>query len=136
MKYPRFLRRGPSKSFLWSLCFCLVIALATVVISPPCDVSQCPRIEAQEKPSEGVKSQTTGQQAVAPHTEGNPDKPYRGEQTTEGESTWHILWWRFKASEVLLIFFAGALWIATRDLVAGAEETAERQLRAYPGITG
>jgi hypothetical protein len=53
-------------------------------------------------------------------------------------------WWRNPPDRfafLLVAFTAGlfaatvALWYATRDLVRGAEETAERQLRAYIVVT-
>jgi hypothetical protein len=54
-------------------------------------------------------------------------------------------WWRnpqdrfafFIAFFTALLFLATVgLWIATRDLVSSSEETAERQLRAYLGVSG
>ena len=38
---------------------------------------------------------------------------------------------RLKITDSLLVLFTFTLWIATRRLVIGAEDTAERQLRAY-----
>ena len=43
-------------------------------------------------------------------------------------------WWSEHIVEILLAIATLLLWIATRDLVRGAEKTAERQLRAYVGI--
>lgn len=43
-------------------------------------------------------------------------------------------WWSEHIVEIILAVATVLLWIATRDLVRGAEKTAERQLRAYIGI--
>lgn len=133
MRIGRLLKRGPSKAFLASLCFCLAIALATVVLSPPCG-PQCPKVDTEKRTGDRVEAQTGGQQAVAPERGSQPENTQGREQATERESTVPFLWWRIKASELLLIFFAFALRVATRNLVLGAENTSEVQLRAYMGI--
>ncbi len=49
--------------------------------------------------------------------------------TEHGPTHWQF--WLEKLPELLLVIFTGTLWLATRDLVKGAESNAERQLRAY-----
>lgn len=43
-------------------------------------------------------------------------------------------WWSDHIVEIILAVATVLLWVATRDLVRGAEKTAERQLRAYIAV--
>jgi hypothetical protein len=58
----------------------------------------------------------------APHT--NQEK----QKTTDWD------WWSDKSPEILIALFTLFLWLATRRLVKGADETAERQLRPYVAL--
>ncbi len=56
-------------------------------------------------------------------------------ESTANEQQGHPAdWWWDRSPEILLAIATFGLWIATRQLVRGSENTARRQLRAYVGI--
>jgi hypothetical protein len=125
------LSHGPSKAFLGALCFCLAIALGTVLLSPP---YQAPQIEAKDHPDSRLEGQINRDHAEAtPKPGGNIKADHRGDEPTE---FWTILGRRVKITDTLLVLFTFTLFWATRDLVIEGRRTAERQLRAYPGVVG
>ena len=56
------------------------------------------------------------------------------EINTEASEYWTIFGHHLKITDTLLVLFTFTLWWATRDLVKGAEATAERELRAYISV--
>lgn len=81
--------------------------------------------------------------SAADHLEGATHEAVRlGEPTEEGTEFWPVIrGYRLKITDTLvagftaLLFIATmALWLATQRLVRGADQTAERQLRAYLGL--
>jgi hypothetical protein len=91
-------------------------------------------------PNESTNSKQTESQVIStvvPTTQHNAN-----EGAENGTEFWpSILGFRLKITDTLVALFTAALsiatfflWRATRNLVKGADDTAQRQLRAYVGI--
>jgi hypothetical protein len=111
-----------------------------------------PGIDPRQHPENTIQPQQQGtleQRGTAPAATAVPQSStYPGERKggadgkhseEEGSEFWPALFgYRLKVTDTLIAAFTGllffatvALWSATRRLVSGAEQTAERQLRAY-----
>lgn len=107
-----------------------------------------------QTPTPGELAQKPKQQSTAPQrnptidqrgTENSPllikiiptpsIEPPANEKQSDAPKVWwnREEWWSEHIVEILLAVATVLLWIATRELVRGAEKTAERQLRAYIG---
>lgn len=59
-------------------------------------------------------------------------RPEEEQSHEQGNESWPAFFgYRVKVTDSLLVLFTFLLWLATRNLVKGAEKTSERQLRAY-----
>jgi hypothetical protein len=116
------------------------------------ELPKAPEIKAEQKPEGGLKSEPSAEsnkQSPTPSLAPVPEVLSGGQNgkctghcddaEKEGTEFWPPLWgYRLKITDTLvaaftaLLFFATlALWWSTRRLVRGAQETAQRQLRAY-----
>jgi hypothetical protein len=124
----RFLRR-PSNAFVLSLCIALAIALVSVSLSTNSPFNQRPNINAEQNAGKTMQPQQNSQDSRAPiegaGTSNRDDRP------DEASEYWTILGHHLKITDVLLVLFTFALWWSTQALVIGADDTAQRQLRAY-----
>ncbi len=126
-----FLRR-PSNAFLIALCAALTVALVAVSLSPQSPFNHGPNINAEQNSDESIKSkqQTHNTKPSINHS----SQSYRDDRRDETSEYWTVFGRRLKITDTLLVIFAFTLWWATRELVVGAEETAERELRAYISV--
>jgi hypothetical protein len=124
----QFLRR-PSNAFLIALCIALTIALLSVSLSPQSPFNQRPNINAEQNSSESVESQRNSNNLTAPVNTASQDNRNNG--SDQASEFWTIFGHRLKITDTLLVLFTFTLWWATLGLVSGADETAERDLRAY-----
>jgi hypothetical protein len=115
---------------------------------------QCPWIEAQQDDAENrIEAEGEPRDVISPFfitvsplfpncdpaAETGKGKAENQQGIEEGTEFWPpLLGYRLKITDTLIAFFTAALfvatwrlWVSTRDLVTGAEKTAERQLRAY-----
>jgi hypothetical protein len=118
---------------------------------------KAPQVEPKQHPDSGLKAQEDRGQQAAPASHplaGVPEISANGgdrksqskakERSEQGTEFWSPLYgYSLKVTDTLLVsitfllFLATlALWLATRKLVRGAEDTAERQLRAYVTVIG
>jgi hypothetical protein len=125
----RFLRR-PSNAFLIAICISLAIALISVSLSPP--FNQRPNVNTEQNTGEAVKPQQDAADARVPIDRTRGDE--RNDGSYEASEYWTVIGHRVKITDSLLVLFTFTLWWATQRLVGGAEDTAERQLRAYISI--
>jgi hypothetical protein len=145
----------------WGATFAVLVLFAlggdAAFLSASQHSPQTPQIQPQEKAEGGVigpsnrddktagPPQTPLEIIAEPHAEPPEEKFHNtneqgGEQGTE---FWPPLWgYRVKVTDSLLVAFTfllfvatWLLWRATRNLVRGADQTAERQLRAYVLVT-
>lgn len=122
-----------------------------IVLLLSCGVSyaqqppQTPQIKTEQK----SKSTTNAEQVAADsqktaripsasipisvsRIQASPTKPEGEHGGNEGSEFWpSIFGYSVKVTDSLLVLFTFLLWLATRGLVKGAEDTAQRQLRAY-----
>jgi hypothetical protein len=138
------------------LCFAALLCAPLDAFSQESS-SQAPQVETQEQPKSRLQAEQPndqkadrGQQPpLGPEKIGaQGSQRERGSDTPEGDQQGSEFWsplygYRLKVTDTLLIavtfllFWATlALWLSTRQLVKGAEITAERQLRAYVFVTG
>jgi hypothetical protein len=124
------LRLELPRELLWAIIGALIITLLgfshALLKHPP----YAPAVKAEQQSNSGLQAHK------GDNAEGQP-KAEHGEE--EGTEFWPpVFGYRLKVTDTLvavftaLLFFATlALWLSTRALVRGAEDTAERQLRAY-----
>lgn len=131
----------------------LVLALLTLVAAseaPPSDGVKADRHAedgAQSKDSpEKIQGSPQKPSAMLPNHQpahaNAPPREHGGDSEDQGTEYWPPFWGiHLKITDSLLalftalLFFATVrLYVATRNLVTGAEDTAKRQLRAYVGI--
>jgi hypothetical protein len=106
----RFLRQ-PANSLVIAVCIALAIALVSISLSATFPFN------ATRNSSNAISSiEQTGTDT---------------DRRDEASEYWSILGHRLKITDTLLVIFTFTLWWATRDLVIGAKDTTQRQLRAY-----
>ena len=144
----------PDRRLLGLVAF-IVVLLFGAVLGSSHRSEQAPRVNSQNRPQNAGKAEqnATGKQEHAarsssvvpgvlppsPKGEGQSKAENAGEEGTEFWPT--FLGLRLKITDTILalftagLFFATyALWLATRNLVRGADKTAERQLRPYVSL--
>lgn len=130
----------------------LVAVLSFACIAQSQQPQQGPRVDSKQQPDRPVKGESEGSDrakgtsnALTPQVleaRGEPSTRERSDDAHKGgdEATefWTILGRHLKITDTLVVVFTFllfaatlALWRATDRLVRGADETAERQLRAY-----
>jgi hypothetical protein len=124
----RQFRRAPTNGFILAVCIALAIALISVLLSPP-HSGERPGIDLKQNTEKSIETnQQSNHTPSAIEKSSKTDSAHRGEEITE---FWTVFGRRLKITDTLLVLFTFTLWLATRDLVIGADETAQRQLRAY-----
>ncbi len=130
----QYLRRRANNEFWIALCIALAIALLAVSLSSKSPFNQRPEINSKQNSSESIEAQKNTGNAETPVEATSQHNRYEG--GNEVSEYWTIFGHRLKITDSLLVVFTFTLWWATRALVFGADETAERQLRAYIFIDG
>jgi hypothetical protein len=106
---------------------------------PPRQTAQIPA-EQQANSPDCTQQDTMRNQDNASSSSTEKHEPERNADKSYDEASefWTIFGRRLKITDTFLVVFTflvfgatGLLWWTTRDLVRGAEDTAERQLRAY-----
>jgi hypothetical protein len=100
--------------------------------------SQAPQVEAQQQPRAGLEQRDPTQPAAQPPASA-PARPQAVSPPADGTEFWPpILGYRLRITDTLIAGFMALLlltmlllWRATRRLARRADDTAERQLRAY-----
>lgn len=69
---------------------------------------------------------------VLPSQPSEPPPPPPAKQEEQKTTNWD--WWWDKSPEIMIALFTLALFLATRNLVKGADQNAERQLRPYVAL--
>jgi hypothetical protein len=107
---------------------------------------QAPQVHARQQADSALKGEKNAK--GWPQQTAKANEEYGGNHSEQGENEGTEFWppvfgYRLKVTDTLvtvftaLLFFATlALWLSTRALVRGAEDTAERQLRAYVFLDG
>ncbi|UVT20930.1 MAG: hypothetical protein H8K03_03170 [Nitrospira sp.] len=120
---------------MWTLLVCLILAGSTL------SYGQTPTPgETTDKPNQQSTTPhqiaTTGKQSAretAPHGQvfisPTNTKPSTDASDYHQYNPWE--WWEEHGIELLLAGATLLLWLATKDLVSGAEDASRRQLRAY-----
>jgi len=124
----QFLRR-PSNAFLIALCIALTIALLSMSLAPQSPFNQRPNINTEQNSNEPVEPQRDSNNLRTPVNTARQDNRNNG--SDQASEFWTIFGHRLKITDTLLVLFTFTLWWATLGLVSGADETAERDLRAY-----
>lgn len=136
----------------------LIILIAAICLTFESSEAQpqAPEVKTEQQPDSGLQPEihTKDEKSAATPLPASPpqilsDSPQRkggahgGQREDEGTEFWPIFHgYRLKITDTLVVAFTGllfiatwALWLATRQLVRGAERTAVMQLRAYVVIT-
>jgi|CXWL01.1.fsa_nt_gi hypothetical protein len=90
--------------------------------------------DPQEKPDADQRGTDKAPLVIKmlPYQSSEPLPAPHANQVTQKTTDWD--WWWDKSPEILIALFTLLLWLATRSLVRGADETARKELRAYMGV--
>jgi hypothetical protein len=115
------------RPFFFMLAFIWVIGYAFLVGEATQHQKDRIEIEAAQKTANSVNKNESSRDAasILPRNKQTEDRSDEGKEVT-------IV--GLKLGEALLAFITVLLWLATRDLVAAATDTGQRQLRAYVSV--
>jgi hypothetical protein len=114
---------------LWAMIISLVVIIVAIWPSERF-FPQTQRIHTQKQPKDSVSGQDTSRNGSrTTEKEGTPNIDEGGQNTFE------VSVLGIRPGEWLLGLVTYMLWVATRNLVEGADKNAERQSRAYIGVS-
>jgi hypothetical protein len=124
----------------------VIIVIASLFITPleakPQRLEQAPQVKPENQPENRLEphndtekfKDVSASQSGHSSSEGSArvGKPNLDKANDEGTEFWPPLFgYRIKVTDSLLVLFTFLLWIATRNLVLGANDASRRELRAY-----
>jgi hypothetical protein len=134
------MRNGALRGCLICLASLSSLALAETKLQHP---NEAPKVEAKEKTNNrlephqdpaGVQNTPAPVDLTKSATEvrDSGSKPNLNDAKEDGTEFWPSLFgYKVKVTDSLLVLFTFMLWLATRSLVKGAEESSREELRAY-----